>query len=113
MIPWQRKVTVWATDADLAVLLIHKSFEGQDSLLHTIYQERVGKVYNLFHVTQRMPQSLKIRCSSFMLSQAVAPPHQLLVMVYCYHEREATEELCPICILSYSSTAEKAHIEWL
>ena len=58
MIPRQRKVTVWANDADITVLLIHKSFESeQDGLLHMIYQDRVGKVYNLFHVTQRIPQS--------------------------------------------------------
>ena len=58
MIPRQRKVTVWANDADKTVLLIHKSFESeQDGLLHMINQDRVGKVYNLFHVTQRIPQS--------------------------------------------------------
>ena len=109
MMSRQRKVTVWADDADITVLLIHKIFEEQDGTLNTIYQDRVGKIYNLFHVNQRIPQSLQ---KSLLLVHAFSGC-DTTSSIFGHGYKAITKEKLPRNYdqyVYYSSTAEKADI---
>ena len=81
MMSRQRKVTVWADDADITVLLIHKIFEEQDGILCTQFIKTVlARFITCFMLTKGYPRVCKSRCSLSMLSRVVTLPHQYLVM---------------------------------